>query len=262
MISGEQCRGSSSGGGEAPTLTAFRLAPGAVPPSPAPLSRAWMENSGRFAYRCLPLLIANQTGWMLRSPCRVTVTWSGDASLESVTVELRGHEHLAYTPAVSHFGNGILTWVIPFLFRTSPGYNLLVRGPSNLPKDGISPLEGIVETDWFAATFTMNWAITRPRHQIVFEAEEPICMIVPQRRCELESIAVTTAPIESEPELSEEYEQWLASRREFLSELKDPSSAAASAGWQRHYLHGVDLAGRRFPEHQVRRRLRSFGGEE
>ena len=48
----------------------------------------------------------------------------------------------------SHFGDGILTWHLPILFRTPPGYNLLVRGPANYPKDAVSPLEGIVETDW------------------------------------------------------------------------------------------------------------------
>src|SRR3712207_8402233 len=34
-------------------------------------------------------------------------------------------------PARSHFGSGILTWNLPFLFRTPPGYNLHVRGPAN-----------------------------------------------------------------------------------------------------------------------------------
>jgi hypothetical protein len=37
--------------------------------------------------------------------------------------------------AISHFGSGILTWNVPYLFRTPPGYNLLVRGPANWPKD-------------------------------------------------------------------------------------------------------------------------------
>ena len=62
----------------------------------------------------------------------------------------------------SNFGYGIVTWYLPYLFRTSPGYNLWVRGPVNSPKDGIVPLEGLVETDWAEATFTVNWKITRP----------------------------------------------------------------------------------------------------
>jgi hypothetical protein len=30
----------------------------------------------------------------------------------------------------------------------------------------ISPLDGIVETDWLEATFTMNWKLTRPNHTV------------------------------------------------------------------------------------------------
>ena len=74
----------------------------------------------------------------------------------------------------SHFGEGVITWNIPFLFRTSPGYNLLVRGPSNWIKDGVQALEGIVETDWAVQTFTMDWKFTRPRRWVRFEADEPI----------------------------------------------------------------------------------------
>jgi hypothetical protein len=34
---------------------------------------------------------------------------------------------------------------LPMLFRSPAGYNLLVPGPANYPKDGVRPLEGIVE---------------------------------------------------------------------------------------------------------------------
>jgi hypothetical protein len=114
----------------------------------------------RFANRCLPLLIANQAGWFLLNSHPIRVTWDGGNELSNLQVEyLKGFPPY---PAVSHFGHGIVTWTIPYLFRTPPGYNLLVRGPSNWPKDGAHALEGIVETDWSVATFTMNWMLTRP----------------------------------------------------------------------------------------------------
>ena len=46
----------------------------------------------------------------------------------------------------SHFGEAVLTFSLPYLFRTPRGVNLWVKGPSNWIKDGIQPLEGIVET--------------------------------------------------------------------------------------------------------------------
>jgi hypothetical protein len=148
-------------------------------------ARAWMESTdARFANRCLPMLIANQAGWMLLSEHAFTVTWDGGGGLDSVTIEPRSGPK-PY-PAASHFGHGILTFSLPFLFKTSPGYNLLVRGPPNLPKDGIAPLEGLVETDWSPATFTVNWQLTRPDVPVTFEVGEPIAMLVPQARGELE----------------------------------------------------------------------------
>ena len=79
---------------------------------------------------------------------------------------------------VSHFGCGIITWTLPYLFQTPPGWSLLARGPANWPFDGVSPLEGIVETDQAASTFTMNWKITRPDFTVRFDRGDPICMIV------------------------------------------------------------------------------------
>ncbi len=244
-----------------PTLTAYRLVPGVEAPTQAPLRRTWMENAGRHVSRCLPLVIANQSGWILRSPCRVAATWDGGWKTASVTVEHDGGEELPGPPAHSQFGHGILTWTIPFLFRTSPGHNLLVRGPSNQPKDGVSPLEGIVETDWTTATFTMNWAITRPGHPVVFEAGEPFCMVLPQRRGELESTETRVIDLAGEPGLASEHERWRESRSRFIEDMQQPGTAAAAAQWQGDYMRGVDGEGRRFPEHEVQRRLPRFAEE-
>ena len=38
--------------------------------------RDWMDSTpNRFAYRCLPLTIANQTGWWIKNPVGFTATW-------------------------------------------------------------------------------------------------------------------------------------------------------------------------------------------
>lgn len=139
-----------------PRLVACVVNPAlSMPLVPASRVRAWMEATNqRIANRCLPLLIANQAGWFLLSAHSLRVTWNGGDDLDAVKVE-----HLAGDPpfpALTHFGHGIVTFNVPYLFRTPPGYNLLVRGPSNWPKDGASALEGLVETDWSSATFTIN----------------------------------------------------------------------------------------------------------
>jgi Family of unknown function (DUF6065) len=162
--------------------------------------------------------------------------------------------------ASSHFGEGILTWSLPFLFRTPPGYNLHVRGPANWPKDGVYPLEGIVETDWLEATFTMNWKLTRANLPVTFEAGEPICMIAPVRRGELEAFEPAIRDIEAEPALMKAYQQWGESRERFNRELEDPDSDAAKSGWQKDYVRGMTMGGVRAKEHQTKLKLKDFDG--
>jgi len=158
----------------------------------------------------------------------------------------------------SHFGSGILTWHIPFLFRTSAGLNVLVRGPVNTPKDGIAGLEGIVETDWTAATFTMNWMFTRPSHVVRFEAAEPIAMLVPVRRGELEIFRPVLKEPAADPPAFADFQKFAASRQEFLRALNVPGSEAQRAGWQRDYMLGRNPDGSAAPEHQKRLVLSPF----
>ena len=65
------------------------------------------------------------------------------------------------------------------LFRTEPGYDLMVQGPDQPAQGWIAPLTGIIETDWAPYTFTMNWMFTRPGQVVRFEAGEPFCHFFP-----------------------------------------------------------------------------------
>ncbi|MGL6097162.1 MAG: DUF6065 family protein, partial [Fimbriiglobus sp.] len=61
-------------------LTAYLLADHvpSVELLPAPIDRAWMDAAPqRFPYRCLPLAIANQCGWILTSPASFQAYWYG-----------------------------------------------------------------------------------------------------------------------------------------------------------------------------------------
>ena len=53
--------------------------------------------------------------------------------------------------------------------------NLLGRGPAKTIKDGVAPLEGLIETDWATSSFTMNWKVARPFESIRFQKGDPIC---------------------------------------------------------------------------------------
>ena len=41
--------------------------------------RDWMDATpNRYAYRCLPLTIVNQTGWLVKNPVGFTAIWDGN----------------------------------------------------------------------------------------------------------------------------------------------------------------------------------------
>jgi hypothetical protein len=243
------------------TLTAYPTSGRAMRIVPAPASRVWMNGTPEsFANRCLPLRLANEAGWFLLNEEPIDIEWNGGAGLGDLLVVAR--DGGPARGASSHFGDGILTWQIPYLFRTSPGFNLLVRGPANWIKDGAFPLEGLVETDWSPAPFTMNWKITRPHLTIRFEAGDPICMIVPQRRRELQEFVPMIQSLDADPKLAAEYEQWSESRHRFLEVLNGPEAEWPQIGWQRHYYRGVTVDGKPAEDHQVRLRLAPFSKPE
>jgi hypothetical protein len=103
-------------------------------------------------------------------------------------------------------------------------------------KDGVQPLEGIVETDWSPATFTMNWKLTRTGHWVRFERLEPICMIVPAKRGLAESLVPRPRPLRENAELSDSYAQWSTGRSQFLASLRDGDPAAVAQRWQKDYF--------------------------
>jgi hypothetical protein len=113
------------------------------------------------------------------------------------------------------------------------------RGTPNRPKDGISPLDGIIETDWLPFTFTMNWQFTRPC-RIAFERDEPFCFLTLLSYRALEAVQPEIKPIASDPELAAQYEAWRAARVEFNKRLTENDAEASRQGWQKFYVRGSD----------------------
>src|SRR5579884_2111288 len=61
-----------------PYLRAYRIEGGApFRLAPAPVERGWMEQMHRWPYRCLPMVIANQAGWVVLNTHAVFVRWDG-----------------------------------------------------------------------------------------------------------------------------------------------------------------------------------------
>jgi hypothetical protein len=248
----------------APSLWAYTL-PGrpSIDIVPASRWREWMDQTDyRWPNRCLPLLMANESGWCLINPAGFAAIWDGGPGHGSLSLEFDDDLPSYKAVATSQFGLGIVTWNVPYLFRSDPGWDLLVRGPANYPKDGVAPLEGLVETDWATATFTMNWKLTRAG-SVRFEAGEPFCMVVPQRRRELERFDPIRAELRDNAELHEACDAWGAARRElairkFVGQFGEVEGGTDPSEWQQHYFKGKTVSGPDAPDHETKRRLRAF----
>jgi hypothetical protein len=209
----------------------------------------------RFAYRCLPLNIANAYGWEILCSSGFVASWNGKDDVSAISIT---SDSGAPVPAVSHFGHGILTFHILYVFRTAPGFDLMVQRSVNRPKDAIAALTGVIETDWLPYSFTMNWVFTRAETPVWFARDEPICHIFPIRRSDIEAVDPEIRALSSAPELQAQHELWVNTRRAFNDDLTRPGSDPQ--GWQKLYQRGVAPGSDHelTKDHRTRVRLRSF----
>jgi Family of unknown function (DUF6065) len=205
---------------------------------PGRQERSWMDDTNqRFAYRCLPLTIANSSGWEVLSPCTFEAVWDGGTGLDAIAIRaLDGYPNLDRIVS-SHFGEGVLTVHTGYLFRTNPGWAINVRGSPNYVTDGIQALEGIIETEWLQFTFTMNWLFTRPG-SVVFEKGAPLAFLVPIEHKKLDVMKPKIVQISNDPDLASGFKQWADSRSEFNKALHTDTEVAKK-GWQRNYHQGT-----------------------
>jgi len=226
---------------------------------PAPATRPWMDATAeKFAYRCLPLDIANAHGWEVLNPCGVEAVWDGGNGTPAVATRPDAGAAPEDVP-VSIFGNGVLTFHIEAIFRTPPGWNLFVTGSTNRMKDAIAPLGGVIETDWSPYTFTMNWRFTRPHQSVRFEAREPICFFFPVERASIEAFNPALKPLSDDPATAERFAAWSAARDAFHGKMQRDPGVLPSDRWQKHYYRGVDVAGESLvKDHKAKLRLKDF----
>lgn len=224
---------------------------------PGRARRAWMDQtSERFAYRCLPLSIANASGWEILAPCALEAEWDGTSGLDAITVRSRDTADDPEGFVSSHFGHGILTFRPGYVVSTDPGWAVLVRGAPNFAIDGIQPLEGLVETDWLPFSFTMNWRFTRPG-RVSFEKGDPIAFLTPIQHLELDEIAPEIRDLRADPVLFEKFTAWKDGREQFIAALRRGDPEVVSQGWQKDYYVGRHPDGSNAPPtHAIKRRLK------
>lgn len=222
------------------TLTIYKLHSGEprVRIEPALKDRQWMdETDHKYAYRCLPLNIANQHGFAVYPVNEISAIWHGGKQIDAVEVLNSGQGI-----AGSHFGNGVLTMHIDHILKPPPGYSLYITGAPNYPKKSIVPLTGVYEADWAPYTFTMNWKFTEMNRVVTFTPDEPFCFFFPVPRTLLEEIVVENKFIQEDEQLNDYYNQWTQIRSAFIEDTTRSSDV-----WQKHYFQGLYPDGQKCP---------------
>lgn len=238
-----------------PMLSAFLVGdPAGWVIEPASPRRRWMDEfADGFAYRCLPLAIANQCGWVVRAPVGLSATWYGGAAASDTRVRFDENPALYQTQISSHFGGGVLTFSLPWLFRTPPGVCLWVRGLPNQVRPGAQALDGVVETHWSPMTFTMNWQLLDAGRPVRFERGDAVAFLTPLRLDLVESVAPVIRPIDDDPALASAYRAWSQARSGFIQRTD-----RAAGEWQKDYMAGRHVDGTPEASHKTRLKVRPF----
>jgi hypothetical protein len=225
---------------------------------PCRTTRNWMDAvPQRYVYRCVPMIAANTMGWELTNPIDSEAQWDGTELNTGVQVSNATHSRFA---AASHFGSGMLTWYLPFLFRTSSDLGLLVTGPANHEHNDAVPLDAFVRTDWLPFPFTMNWRLTRKQETVRFAAGEAICRIYPYPIAMLEETSLEICDLASDPVFMQEVQQWGNRRQENVTRQQQDAARWQATGekptgegvWNSQYVRAKsNPTGDGFQPHQT-----------
>jgi hypothetical protein len=144
----------------------------------------------------------------------VRVTWDGSREKFGLFVEIAPQHANAVR---SQFGEGIVTFSPPWLFRTPARWDLYAKRPSNRWKPNCVPLEGVIETWWLNYTFTLNWKLVEPG-SVTFSNGESVGQIIPVPHSTFRNSTAEEAPrATADPAADAELRRWLAERRQIAS---------------------------------------------
>ena len=222
------------------------------------------ETTGKYAYRCLPLSMANQTGWNLYATEDFVVNYNGGQHQRDLSINF---EEGAKEFVTSTFGAGIFTIHTGLLFRTEPEWDMLVTGPINEPNPLATALTGVVETHWCDFTFTMNYKMNSPGW-FRWDKRIPLCQIIPIPH-DYSNIETEFEHISVDPDQEKRYKQWADSRNQIVREVRDlydkgedgeiVKSGQPKTEWEKNYYSGKRKTGERIANHNIKRTFPKFG---
>lgn len=194
-------------------------------------------------YYCLPLVIGNQYGFLVKSAVNIDVIWNGTDAAEITFLDSDIHKKQIVT---NHFGNGIITFQNMFSLKTPPGINLMTVQPPNMFIPGCSIMTGVVEADQIRRDFTFNLKITVPNLKISIRKGDPIGAFIPIPRYFVDNFSISMVEdiFDLESHNSEISDIMELARQRQNEDATKPHEAG------RKYFNGEHAFGDRFSDHQ------------
>jgi len=201
-------------------------------------------------YKCLPLTIGNQYGFIVSLEFDVAFEWNGGDRQEDLKIyidkKMNQENNIKYPNVKSHFGHGILTINTPYFFRTPPGVNLITINPPNYVIPNVTPMTGVIETDNLRGNFTFNLKIQMPNIRTTIPAGYPLAAFIPIPRYYCDKFSLDFAEnLFNKTTLDEENK--IQNDAGNYREMVEPT---LKHGVGKHYMQGTDVYGNKFKDHQ------------
>jgi len=151
-------------------------------PSPEPRERS---QTGEIPFAGL--------GFDLLCPQAFEATWNGGPNAGDVEIHCPAGPADALQAFVRGGEEGRLTLHPGYQFKTESDHVLWARGPigpSEAPKDGLVPVETLIDSSVLPSTLTLSWRFTRPGQTVRFAAGEPFCTVLPYPKSGLQEVAL------------------------------------------------------------------------
>ena len=154
-------------------------------------------------------------------------------------------------------GTGVAQAILAWSKAQQSRIGLWVHGAPNAPVDNAYALDGIVETDWLCAGFTVNWKITKRNTPVFFQKGDPVCMLTPYPLDLLEGLTPKQKLVTAEPELHDAFRAAADRRNQTLQRTAEKGEKH----FELDYMHGRDEEGHKRQGHRTNVKLATFEDE-
>lgn len=149
------------------------------------------KKSNKALKSCFPFLDSLTSGYIVELPVDVQVTQTVDGPkfdwpTQVAPISFRDAEQARLLPVPLGCGKTHLIWTPKFVFRTPPGYSVLVTHPFNRYDLPFVTLTGIIDSDNGIQSGNYPFFLAKDFEGII-EAGTPIMQILPFRRDDWES---------------------------------------------------------------------------